>query len=166
MPTLIAIPLLSLLLILQSAVLSRVPLLQGTPDLILLVVTAWALQERVRSAWQWAILGGLLVGYLSILPLAIPLGSYLFATALALAFRRRIWQIPILAMFVVIFVTTVSSQLATGLYLSIIGSRLPWLDVLNLITLPSLILNLLLVVPVYALMKDLAEWLHPEEIEI
>jgi hypothetical protein len=27
-------------------------------------------------------------------------------------------------------------------------------------------LNLLLAIPVYALVKDLAEWLYPEEIEI
>ena len=166
MPTLIAIPLLSLLLVLQSAVINRLPLLQGVPDLILLVVTAWALQERVRSAWQWAIIGGLLVGYLSVLPLAIPLGSYLFATLLALAFRRRIWQVPILAVFAVIFVSSIANQLVTALYLSISGSLITWLDALNLIVLPSLILNLILVVPIYALIKDLAEWLHPEDLEI
>ena len=166
MPTLIAIPLLSLLLVIQSAVVNRIPLLLGVPDLILLVITAWALQERVRSAWQWAIIGGLLVGYMSFLPIAIPLGGYLFATALALAFRRRIWQIPILAMFAVIFVASTSTQLATALYLSISGALITWLDALNMIVLPSLILNLILVVPIYALIKDLAEWLHPEEIEI
>ncbi|MBN1668616.1 MAG: hypothetical protein JW862_16085 [Anaerolineales bacterium] len=166
MATLIAIPLLSVLVIFQSAVLGRIPLLQGVPDLVLLFITAWALQERVRSAWQWALLGGLLVGYLSYLPMAIPISSYLFATALALVFRRRIWRIPVLAMFVTVFVANLANHLASGLYLSITNAPIPILPAFNRIVLPSLILNLLLVIPVYALMKDLAQWLYPEEIEI
>jgi hypothetical protein len=32
--------------------------------------------------------------------------------------------------------------------------------------LPSIILNLLLAIPVYALVKDLSEWLYPEEIDL
>jgi hypothetical protein len=39
------------------------------------------------------------------------------------------------------------------------------MDVLNQITLPSLLLNLLLALPVYVLLGDLAKWVHPEELE-
>jgi hypothetical protein len=34
------------------------------------------------------------------------------------------------------------------------------------ITLPSLILNLLLAIPAYALFTDLAKWLYPEPLEV
>jgi hypothetical protein len=35
-----------------------------------------------------------------------------------------------------------------------------------LIILPSLLLNIILAAPVYAVIKDLAEWIYPEEIKV
>jgi len=42
-----------LAVILQSSVVSQVKLLSGNADLPLLVLGAWALQDRVKSAWHW-----------------------------------------------------------------------------------------------------------------
>ena len=166
MVTLLAIPLFIVLGIFQSAVVSRLPLLHGTADLILLVVVAWALQERVRTAWQWALIAGLVVGYLSALSMIIPLAGYLLVTGMALLLRQRVWQMPILAMLTVTFIGTLLINVMTALFLSITGTPLPILDTLNLIILPSTILNLLLSIPVYALVKDFSEWLYPEEIDL
>ncbi len=166
MAILIAIPVLSFLAIFQSAVLSRTPLLQGTPDLVLLALIAWALQEEVQSDWQWSIIGGFFMGFGSIIPLFIPIATYLVITQLVRVVRRQIWGIPILAMFTMTFIGSLLSQTVVALALSISGTPLPVLDTIRLIILPSLILNLLLAAPIYAIMKDLAEWVHPEEIEI
>jgi len=83
-----------------------------------------------------------------------------------LIIKRRIWQIPILAMFAVTLIGTLLSHLVTALTISISGTSLPWVDVFQLITLPSLLLNILLAAPIFAIMRDFADWLHPEEIEI
>lgn len=166
MSTLIAFPILSLIIIFQSAVVSRIPLLHGTSDLVLLTITAWALQDEVNTAWQWSILGGLLVGFISAIPVGITVLTYLLITAFALVLRRRVWQIPILAMFVVTAVGTAISHIVSGIFVTLSGASIPILDALNLITLPSLILNLVIAVPVYSLLSDLADWLHPKEIEI
>ncbi|MFC1996452.1 hypothetical protein ACFLXI_02450 [Chloroflexota bacterium] len=166
MVTLLAIPLFIVLGIFQSAVVSRLPLLHGTADLILLVVIAWALQERVRTAWQWAIIAGLVVGYLSALNMIIPLAGYMLITGIALLLRQRVWQMPILAMLTVTLIGTLFINVMTALFLSLFGTPLPVLDTLKLIILPSTILNLLLAIPIYALIKDFAEWLYPEEIDL
>ncbi len=166
MVTLLAIHLFGLLAIFQSAVVSRLPLLHGTADILLLVVIAWALQERVRRAWQWALIAGLMIGYMSALSIVIPVIGYLAVAGLALLIRQRIWQVPILAMLAVTFAGTLFINMITALFLSIMGTPLPLLDTLNLIILPSVILNLLLAIPIYALVKDLSEWLYPEEIKI
>lgn len=164
--TLIALPIFSMLVIFQSTVVSQFPLLQGSADLVLLVIVAWALQEQVDSAWVWALLGGLMVGFVSALSIFIPLAVYLAITALALIIRRRIWQIPILAMFTVTLIGTLFSHAVTALTISVSGTALPWIDVFQLITLPSLFLNILLAAPIYAIVRDFADWLHPQEIEI
>lgn len=166
MAILIAIPILSLLLVVQTAIISRAPLLQGTADILLLTVIAWALQERVRSAWYWAVLAGLLVSFVSGLPYGLLLAGYLLATGIALALRQRVWQAPILAMFAATFFGTLIVHLISLLVLRISGNPMPILEALNLITLPSLLLNLLLAVPIYAVFSDLAKWVYPEQLEI
>lgn len=166
MPTLIALPILAVLLILQTALVSRIPLLNGTTDLVLLAILAWALQKRVSTAWHWCIIGGLLVNLVSSVPLGVPLVGYGLATGLALLLRQRVWQAPILAMFVATFAGTLTSLGINLVALLAVGYPLPVLDSFNLVILPSMLLNILLAVPAYALVGDLAGWLHPEPIEI
>jgi cell shape-determining protein MreD len=166
MPVLIAIPILGLLVILQSALASRVQLLQGSADLLLLALVAWAVQERVKTSWHWAVIAGLMMGVASALPPGAALVGYLAATALALAFRRLIWQVPLLAMVTGTFLGTVLTHAVDIAALRFTGSTIPWLQALNLVTLPSALLNLLLAIPMYALLGDLAKWVYPQEIEI
>ncbi len=63
-----AFPVLGLSLMLQLAVFSRLPLLHGTADLVLLVLVCWALQDRVKSHWFWTLLAGGMVTLASGLP--------------------------------------------------------------------------------------------------
>jgi hypothetical protein len=166
MATIIAIPILAVLTILQSTIVSRLPVLQGTADIVLLVLIAWALQERVRSAWQWSIIGGLFIGFVTALHFSVPLLIYLVITGIVLIIRERIWNIPILVMFVMTFMGSLFSYLVSLIAVIIGGVNIPVFDSIRLILLPSLILNLLLAAPIYAVIKDLAEWLYPEEIKI
>jgi rod shape-determining protein MreD len=166
MANLLAVPILGVLLILQSALFSRVHLLYGTADLVLLALVAWAVQERVKSAWQWAIIGGMLVTIVSALPLGAALLGYLLATGIALAFRRWVWQVPSLAMIAGTFLGTILTHAVSVGALRFVGTPIPLIEAFNIITLPSVLLNLLLAIPVYALLVDLAIWVYPEEIEI
>jgi hypothetical protein len=164
--TLLAIPILGILMLLQSAIFARFPLLRGTADFGLVVVIAWALQKRVQTAWQWGIIGGLLVGLASALPFWASLTVYLLAVAVALALRQRVWQTPILAMFIATFSVTLLAHSVTLIALRLSGVNLPLGQTLNLITLPSLVLNLVIAIPAFYLHADLAKWLYPEQLEI
>ena len=162
----IAIPILGILLILQTVVASQVTLIHGTTDLIMIAVIAWSLQKRVRTAWQWGIIGGLMVGIVSALPIVVPLISYLIVILLALRLRQRVWHIPIFAMFVTTFLGTLVSHTIAVLSLRFLGTTLPLREVVLSITLPSLILNLFLAAPAYFLLGDLAKWVYPEELRV
>ena len=161
---LLGIPLLTLLVMLQIAVVSTLPLLHGTADLVLLVLLAWALQERVSSAIEWGAIGGLLIGVISAVPFWIPLLGYLSAVGLARLLRRRVWQTPLLAMFITTVAGTLMVHLFTWVILRIQGTPLPPWDSLNQVVLPAALLNLLLALPVYALVTDLAQSIYPEEV--
>jgi rod shape-determining protein MreD len=166
MATFLALPILGLLVIVQSALISRMQLLNGTADLVLLALVAWAVQERVRTSWHWAVVGGLMITLVSALPPGAALAGYLLATAIALAFRRWVWQVSLLAMIAGTFFGTLVTQLLAIGALRFNGTPIPWIEALNTVTLPSALLNLLLAIPVYALLTDLASWVYPEEIEI
>jgi len=147
-------------------VVSRLPLLAGTADLILLVLVAWALQERVTTAWLWAAVAGLLVSYVSALPMFTPLVGYLVVTGIARLLQRRVWQTPILAMFVATVVGSLFYHLLSWFLLTFSGTPLPVDESISRVVLPALLLNILLSIPVYALVTDMANLVHPYELEI
>lgn len=160
---LIAIPVLGLSLLLQLAVVSRLPLLHGTADLVLLVLVSWALQDRVKSVWFWVLLGGGMVSVASGLPFYMPLFGYVVVIGITRLLHRQVWQTPILAMFVATFLSTLIYHAMSLAALEVAGRGLPLTESLTMITLPSALLNLMLAFPVYTVITDLANWIYPSE---
>ncbi len=146
---------------LQSAIVSRVTLLSGVADLPLVMLAAWALQDEVDTSWHWAVATSILVGFVSGLHWSVPLLSYLVVVALAQLFQRRVWQAPLLAMFSVTFLGTISMSFFSLAALRLAGISMPLRDAFGLVTLPGILLNMLLAIPAYAVMRDLARWVHP-----
>jgi rod shape-determining protein MreD len=163
MRNIVAFPLLGLAVILQSAVVSQVKLLSGYADLPLIVLTAWALQKHVKSAWHWAFLLCVMLGFVSGLPWFIQVVGYAAIVYFAQTLQRRVWQAPLLAMFSATFTGTLLMQLLSFGTLRLLGTPFAFGDVMGLITLPSLLLNMLLAIPVYTFMRDLAHWVYPAE---
>jgi rod shape-determining protein MreD len=166
MAILAGIPILGIILMLQLGIISQLPLLQGTADLILLVLVAWALQDQVPSAWEWGILGGVMVSLVTATPFYVVIFSYLLVILIARMARRRIWQMPLLVMLILTFLGTLVFHLVSIVVFQIMGSNLPLRESLTLVTLPSALLNLLLAFPVYTIVADLAKWLYPTELEV
>jgi rod shape-determining protein MreD len=161
MRNLIAVPFLILAVIIQSSIISHISLLSGYADVILILLAAWALQERVKSAWHWALLAGILTSFVTRLPWPAVLAGYFAVVYIARALNRRVWQAPMLAMFSVTFLGTLCVHFLSFVVLRILGTTLAPADVLGLITLPSLLLNILFVVPIYTMMRDLSYWVYP-----
>lgn len=162
----LSIPVLGIVLVLQTAVASRIHLLSGTFDLFLLVLAAWSLQEQVKSAWYWAIVGGLMVGLVSGLPWYVPLLGYVAVVGLGRLLTRRVWQAPLLAMFSLAFMGTLLMGTLSLIVLRFLGDTLPMGESYSLVILPSILLNLLASIPVYWLVRDLARRVYPTEVDV
>ncbi len=163
MRNIIAFPLLLLAVILQSSVVSQIRLLAGHADLPLLMLGAWALQNRVRSAWHWTVLGCVMIAYVSAMPWPVVAIGYIAIVFVARGLQRRVWQAPLLAMFSVAFMGTLMMHLLSFGVLRILGTPFNFADVVGLITLPGLLLNMLFSIPVYMFMRELARWVYPAE---
>lgn len=162
---LLAIPILGILTMLQVGIVSRLPLLQGTADILLLAVVAWTLQKRVKNGWFWGAMAGAMVGLTSAIPPVVSVISYLLVVPLVQFFKRQVWQAPLLVMLLLVLISTLLQHGITIVTMLVNGTSLPILESLSIITLPSILLNLVLAVPFYVVMSDLANWLFPEEIE-
>ncbi len=163
MRNLVAFPLLALAVILQSSIVSQIKLLSGYADLLLIMLAAWALQDRVKSSWHWALLACAMLAFVSSLPWPVLVIGYLGVVLAAQALQRRVWQAPLLAMFSVTFIGTLFMHLLSFIVLRILGTPFSFSDVMGLITLPSLLLNMLFSIPVYTFMRDMAHWVYPVE---
>src|SRR5512146_732956 len=161
MRNLVAIPLLALVVIVQSAIVPAFSLLAGYADLLLVLLAAWALQEGVDTSLQWAFLGSVMISLISHMPWYIYLASYTGMVLMARALQKRIWQVPLLAMFIVTFLGTILLHLLTNMYFFLLGNPLPLADSMGLVTLPSLLLNLLIAIPIFGMMRDLSRWVYP-----
>ncbi len=166
MAYLISFPVLVIVLMLQLAIFSQLPLLSGTTDLILLVLIAWSLHEKSTNAWFWAVVGGGLVSIISAIPYGAPLLIYLVITTAVRIASRRIREFPVLGMLIATIAATFFQHLTEIVVLFIAGTQLPFNQSLVLVTLPSILLNLFLALPVYALVTDLARWIYPIEVQI
>jgi hypothetical protein len=111
-------------------------------------------------------MAGLLVSFISALPVFTPLVGYLVITGIARLLQRRVWQTPILAMFVATVSGSLFYHIMSWFILSFSGMPLPLQDSVSRVILPAVLLNLLLSIPVYALITDMANWLHPYELKI
>jgi rod shape-determining protein MreD len=163
---LVGLILFGILAVLQSTIVSTMPLLNGMADLILLFIIAWALQDRVENVWWWCLLGGIFASLYSALPFGVYIAAYLVCAALTRLLKRRIWKAPFIAMMAATFISTLIVNLIAFTVRTVSGVNLPGVSVLNLIILPSLLLNLLLALPIYSITRDMAIWLYPEELKV
>jgi len=151
--------------ILQTSIFSQAALISGTADLILLFFAAWSLQEQVKNRWLWAAIGGLLISIVSAMPFYAPLIGYLGVVGISKLLQRRVWQVPIQAMFIVTLVGTLFQHIVYVIALQINGAPISWAQSLDMVILPSVLLNLIFALPMYAIVNDLVGRIYPLEAE-
>lgn len=151
--------------ILQITIFSRITLISGAPDLILLFLIAWSLQERVKNNWFWAVVAGVLISIGSAMPFYTPLIGYFGVVSISNIFQRKIWRNPLMVMFVVTFLGTFFQHTVYIIGLILSGAPVTWMESLDSVTIPSILLNLIFALPIYAIVNDLAGRLYPLEVE-
>lgn len=165
MITALGILLQGLAVLIQTTIASHIKLLHGTADLALLTLVALTLQERFKPIWILAAITGVLTGLLSAIPLWLMLLSYLGVSAFTQLLQLRLWQIPILALITTVILGTILIHQVSYGYLWLSGTRLSWVEGFNLITLPSILINVLLAIPIFGIIGELIKLVSPEKSE-
>ncbi len=163
MAELLYYPILILLLVLQTAILRHVPFLGGSVDLLLLWLVPWGLHPRGKFVWVGAVFAALLMGYVSALSWYVPLLSYLFVAAGSRFLSKRFWQNPLIALFFIVFFSSIFSGALSFISLYLVGAFVDWQTSLRSVIIPTVFLDMLFALPMYALFNDMASWVYPLE---
>jgi rod shape-determining protein MreD len=157
---LLAVPLLALSALVQSAVLRQIPFLSGGLDLPLLIVVCWSLLAPDQSL-GWAVLAGAFAdlftgGVFGATPIAFLLAAY----TIGQLHGRLQTDSPPVVMAITLF-GTVLAHLALILLLILTGRTIDVGYALAYITLPTAFLNTLAAIPVYLTLRRLHRTTRP-----
>lgn len=166
MSYLIGIPLLTLLAILQSVLMSHLELLDGRADLVLLAVISWSLTRRSQEAMVWGVIGGFALDILSGLPFGMNALILLIVTFLISFLEGRFWEAHLLMPLGVMLVASLVYHLLHTFVVMIIVQDLSFVTIFRRVILPSTFLNVILALPASQLASALHSRLFPQEVEL
>ena len=149
--------------ILQTTIFSRTTLVAGTADIILVFLAAWSLHEKIKNSWLWAGIAGFLISMVSAMPYFAPLVGYLGVIGISKLLQRRVWRIPIIAMFIVTLLGSVFQNFLYMITLIIQGTPISWGESLDAVIVPSILLNLIFALPMFAVVTGLVDRIFPLE---
>lgn len=163
MSQLLAIPVMLLLISLQITLSSKLMILNGFADLILIWLIAWIVQVKVDRSWLWFLVGILSVCYISAIPWYANVVGYLIFLLIGIFIKKRLWQSPLLSFLLTLITGGFIYYFVVFLSLKANGSSILLTEAFQRIIMPSVILNLIFAFPIYLIVKDMIVWLYPQE---
>jgi rod shape-determining protein MreD len=149
----LSVPLFLIAAVLQTALLPQFQIRSGRVDIVLLLVLSWSLLAGPEEGLLWAIVAGVLQDLASNQTLGSSALALVCVAWLAGRFGEQIGKLPLLASPIVAAVTTgVYHLLLIGIYL-VLGRAVPIVDSLLQVTLPTMLLNAVFILPVYRIMR-------------
>lgn len=153
--------LLSMVAILKSTLMPHLQVYGGSPDLVFLIVLSWALLAPHTEAFTWAFMGGVVQDLLSGAPVGTSALGLLVVAFIANQMQTQLYRSNL---FIVLFLTLVGSvilHLVTMGVLFFSNYTVDWTYNLVYVTLPTVVLNLILIVPIFRIMMGLYDRFSP-----
>jgi rod shape-determining protein MreD len=166
MTVLIGVPVLALAAVVQSTVLARFPIFGGRVDLVLLLALSWTLVGEWQGGMLWGLIGGLSLDTLSGVPFGATAVGLLIVTYLAALSEGRFWRSHVLLPVATALLASVLFHLITLSLYTATGHPVDWGYSLARLTLPAVLLNTLVMLPVYGLVRLLYNFVHPAPVTI
>lgn len=171
----LSLPILALAAALQASVVPQLSVLGGRIDLVFLLVISWALNAPLEQGVTWAFVGGIVKDLLSAAPLGTTTFGLLIVVFAIYALRQQLYNVGIFTLIWVTVLGTLFQQIVILIILFISGfqpanaDRLGYGVVFQEITytvLPTVFYNLVLILPVYWLVRHIQRRVTPRRIAL
>lgn len=163
---LLGLPLLAFAAAVQATLLTRWHLVGGTVDLVLLLALSWTIIGEWQGGPVWGLIGGLCLDLLSGGPFGAHAVGLVLVAYLASLSEGRFYRSHVLLPLATVLLGTVLYHLVYLALLVGTGHSVTWLESLSQITLPSVLLNTVFMLPVYHVLRWVHALLHPAPVTI
>lgn len=162
MGSFLSLPLLALAAALQVTVMPQISVFGGRPDLVLLMVSAWSLNASIEEGVIWAFVGGISKDLLSAAPIGTSVIGMVFIIFALHAVRQQLFSVGFFTLIWVSVIGTIVQQFTVLLILVLTGFQPQFadqlgygviIDQIRVFIIPSLIYNLIGIIPVYWLIR-------------
>ncbi len=162
----ISLPILIIAAILQSTVIPEIRIGEGGPDLILMLVVSWTLLAGIEEGIVWALIGGIVQDLLNGTPtgtsaLALVVLVFLITLAIRPVSRKNLILPPLVAA-----VGTVLYHLLLIVLFTVVGRPVSISYTLPYVTLPTMLFNAVLMLPVFRVMGLVYESSRPRRVTL
>jgi rod shape-determining protein MreD len=160
----LAIPVMLLLAVVQTAVLPQFPILGLVPQISFLVALGWGLLRGMNEGIVWAFIGGLLLDIFSVSPLGVTSLSFMVAILAVIWIENAMPSDRFFIPVIMALAATVIYLLVYFILLRLLGYPITLQGAAAL--LPTAILHGLLILPVYWLIYYLDRIFRPRPVEL
>jgi cell shape-determining protein MreD len=150
-------------MILQVAIISDIHLIQGTADLLLLIYITWSINKKTKFNIELALIAGMLVSFVTAIPYYIVIPAYIAVFILNRIIILKFFDISILKTAISILISTLGYLGLSYVYLWIIkGTTITIPDAFGMVIVPSMLMNIVFALPVFAVMREVIALIYPE----
>jgi rod shape-determining protein MreD len=160
----LAIPMMIVLSLVQTAVLPQFPVFGNAPQLALLVALSWGMLHGIEEGVVWAFFAGIFIDLFSITPAGISSLAFMGGVTAVLLATRALPTSRIFMPLILAGLTTIISFLINIILLRLFGTIT---DFRSINILPTLVLvNILFILPIYWLLFIINRAVQPRHMQL
>jgi len=160
----LAVPLMVILTVFQTAVLPHFPVLGVVFSLPFLVALAWGLLRGVNEGVIWAFIAGFFLDLFTIAPIGGLALTYMIAVFAAVLISELLPKNRLVIPMILAAIATIIQQLLYAIYLGLFGYNI--VQTIGPSLLPTVLLQTILILPVFWLLYLLQRAVWPKAVEI
>lgn len=156
---------LALFAVLQNSILSEFRLLNGQPELVMLTILAWSWHASEPEAIFWAFMGGIMQDVLNpIIPIGLSTITFLTCIMVLKTIIKNFYEFSIFVLIAMISTATLMHHILIYLWLSLQNYPIDIANYFRNFTVPTLGLNLLIILPLYWLLRRIQNRISRQEV--
>jgi len=163
----VGIPLFLIAMLIQATILPHLRVFGGQPDLIVVLVLTWAILDHDREGMAWAFVGGLFIDLLSGAPFGISSLILVPVAYLVGLTEARVYRTSLALPLVLTAGGALAYHAAYLLLLRFLADfPVAWTEIPGYVTVPSVIFDVILIIPVLRVLSRVYDRLHPRQVKI
>ena len=126
---------------------------RGQPQLVMLLVICWSIRSSLADAFVWALVGGIMLDLLSILPIGASSAALVLIVFVVNGVAQQLLRLRILLLLIMTALATVFMSAYNIIALFLLGNSYDITALIRLNLMPTLFYNLIAVLPLYAFVR-------------